>query len=97
MRLIERLLTVIVLVCVISVLESESASEAYRRDPGHPQWHHGAFHDVKDSVRSDLRRMLHSRAEVSLLCVCVCPCRLKVFLSEFVADFSLNCYLLYIF
>lgn len=73
MRLIERSLIGIVLVCVISVFESESASEAYRRDPGHQQWHHGAFHDVKDGVRSDLRRMLHSRAEVSLyVCVFVC-------------------------
>lgn len=44
---------------------SESAApQAFRRDPGHPQWHHGAFHDVKDSVRSDVRRMLHTRAEV---------------------------------
>lgn len=44
---------------------SESAPpQAYRRDPGHPQWHHSAFQDVKDSVRSDVRSMLHSRAEV---------------------------------
>ncbi|CAO2835101.1 unnamed protein product [Amaranthus hypochondriacus] len=42
----------------------ESAHKAFRRDPGSPHWHHGAFHDVKDSVRSDVRRMLHSRAEV---------------------------------
>lgn len=62
MKLNERLLIGIILVSVI--FKSESASQAYRRDPGHPQWHHGAFHDVKDSVRSDLRRMLHSRAEV---------------------------------
>ncbi|CAH9055194.1 unnamed protein product [Cuscuta europaea] len=44
--------------------QSQSASQAYRRDPGHPQWHHGAFQDVKDSVRSEVRQMLHSRAEV---------------------------------
>ncbi|KAK7363464.1 hypothetical protein VNO77_05608 [Canavalia gladiata] len=44
--------------------QSESAPQAFRRDSGHPQWHHGAFHDVRDSVRSDVRRMLHSRAEV---------------------------------
>lgn len=42
----------------------ESAHKAFRRDPGSPQWHHSVFHDVKDSVRSDVRRMLHSRAEV---------------------------------
>ncbi|GAV71705.1 hypothetical protein CFOL_v3_15195 [Cephalotus follicularis] len=44
--------------------QSESAPQAFLRDPGHPQWHHGAFHDVRDSVRSVVRRMLHSRAEV---------------------------------
>lgn len=43
---------------------SDSAPQAFLRDPGHPQWHHGAFHDVQDSVRSDVRHMLHSRAEV---------------------------------
>ncbi|KAK9136671.1 hypothetical protein Sjap_007265 [Stephania japonica] len=43
---------------------SQSAPQAFRRDPGHPQWHHGAFQDVRDSVRSDLRQMLHTRAEV---------------------------------
>ncbi|ONK67584.1 uncharacterized protein A4U43_C05F1550 [Asparagus officinalis] len=42
----------------------ESKSQAFRRDPGHPHWHHGAFHDVQDSVRADVRRMLHTRAEV---------------------------------
>lgn len=47
------------------VFQSESAPQAaFRRDPGHPTWHHGAFHDVRDSVRSDVRSMLHSRAEV---------------------------------
>ncbi|KAK2644328.1 hypothetical protein Ddye_019523 [Dipteronia dyeriana] len=45
-------------------LRSESAKQPFRRDPGHPHWHHGAFHDVKESVRSDVRRMLHTRAEV---------------------------------
>ncbi|XP_051127372.1 uncharacterized protein LOC127248866 [Andrographis paniculata] len=46
------------------VVRVEPAPQAYRRDPGHPAWHHGAFQDVKDSVRSDVRQMLHSRAEV---------------------------------
>lgn len=53
-----------ILALSLLVLQSESAPQAFRRDPGHPQWHHGAFHDVKDSVRSDVRRMLHTRAEV---------------------------------
>ncbi|KAJ0034994.1 hypothetical protein Pint_24324 [Pistacia integerrima] len=48
------------------VFQSDSAQQPFRRDPGHPQWHHGAFHDVRDSVRSDVRRMLHTRAEVPL-------------------------------
>ncbi|CAA0829411.1 Unknown protein [Striga hermonthica] len=49
---------------LLSLICVESAVQPYRRDPGHPAWHHGAFQDVKDSVRSDVRQMLHSRAEV---------------------------------
>ncbi|XP_040991272.1 uncharacterized protein LOC121238468 [Juglans microcarpa x Juglans regia] len=66
--------SLLLLLCYASFLalnllasQSESAAQkAFRRDPGHPQWHHGAFHDVRDTVRSDVRRMLHSRAEVPL-------------------------------
>lgn len=43
---------------------SESKPQAFKKDQGHAQWHHSAFHDVRDSVRSDVRQMLHSRAEV---------------------------------
>ncbi|KAJ9154617.1 hypothetical protein P3X46_027936 [Hevea brasiliensis] len=53
-----------ILTVILLVTRSNSAPQAFRRDPGHPQWHHGAFHDVRDSVRSDVRRMLHTRAEV---------------------------------
>ncbi|KAF9594602.1 hypothetical protein IFM89_034224 [Coptis chinensis] len=50
---------------VLILDQSNSAKQQpFRRDPGHPQWHHGAFHDVKDTIRSDIRRMLHTRAEV---------------------------------
>ncbi|EPS65610.1 hypothetical protein M569_09167, partial [Genlisea aurea] len=49
---------------LLSSIVSESATEPYRRDPGHPAWHHGAFQDVKDTVRSDVHQMLHARAEV---------------------------------
>nr|GEW22713.1 capsid protein [Tanacetum cinerariifolium] len=56
-----KLLHIFIIITTLHVTESTSA---YRRDPGHPQWHHSAFHDVKDSVRSDVHRMLHSRAEV---------------------------------
>lgn len=71
--------------CLLGILFCvESASpQAYRRDPGHPTWHHGAFQDVKDSVRSDVRQMLHSRAEVihstafqALVCQLLCVCTL---------------------
>ncbi|XP_068660412.1 uncharacterized protein [Aristolochia californica] len=44
--------------------QSQAAPQAFRRDPGHPQWHHSAFQDVRDTVRTDVRHMLHSRAEV---------------------------------
>ncbi|XP_027330086.1 uncharacterized protein LOC113846247 [Abrus precatorius] len=54
----------ILLLLSLLLTQSESAPQAFKREPGHPQWHHGAFHDVRDSVRSDVRRMLHSRAEV---------------------------------
>ncbi|GMH29725.1 hypothetical protein Nepgr_031568 [Nepenthes gracilis] len=54
---------ILVLLSVL-VVKLETAHKAFRRDPGHAQWHHGAFQDVKDSVRSDVRRMLHTRAEV---------------------------------
>lgn len=55
------------LLALLSLLltQSNSAPQAFKRETGHPQWHHGAFHDVRDNVRSDVRRMLHSRAEVS--------------------------------
>ncbi|XP_058077927.1 uncharacterized protein LOC131226190 [Magnolia sinica] len=42
----------------------ESAPQPFHRDPGHPQWHHSAFQDVKETIRTDVRHMLHSRAEV---------------------------------
>ncbi|EEF43107.1 uncharacterized protein LOC8258833 [Ricinus communis] len=59
------LVTIIIALALSQLfIQPESAPQAFRRDPGHPQWHHGAFHDVGDSVRSDVRRMLHTRAEV---------------------------------
>ncbi|CAN1281618.1 hypothetical protein LINPERPRIM_LOCUS17803 [Linum perenne] len=49
---------------LLLLTRSDSAPQPFRRDPGHAQWHHGAFHDVRETVRSDVRRMLHTRAEV---------------------------------
>ncbi|OWM88046.1 uncharacterized protein LOC116208657 [Punica granatum] len=63
-ELSSRLLLLPIFVLTLLASQSESARQPFRRDPGHPQWHHNAFHDVRDSVRSDVRRMLHSRAEV---------------------------------
>ncbi|KAD5508401.1 hypothetical protein E3N88_16104 [Mikania micrantha] len=57
-----------IFLCLSAILllkcSNSAPTQAYRRDPGHPQWHHSAFQDVKESVRSDVRSMLHSRAEV---------------------------------
>jgi hypothetical protein len=55
---------ILIVLSFLLLTQSESAPQAFKREPGHPQWHHSAFHDVRDSVRSDIRRMLHSRAEV---------------------------------
>lgn len=57
-------LAVVFLCLYLLVSIGESKPQAFRRDPGHPQWHHGAFHDVQDSIRADVRQMLHTRAEV---------------------------------
>lgn len=38
--------------------------EPFRRDPGHPQWHHGNFQDFNSSVKQNAHNLLHSRAEV---------------------------------
>jgi hypothetical protein len=58
---------ILIVLSFLLLTQSESAPQAFKREPGHPQWHHSAFHDVRDTVRSDIRRMLHSRAEVIFL------------------------------
>ncbi|KAG6483974.1 hypothetical protein ZIOFF_060767 [Zingiber officinale] len=63
-------------------LAAESAQQAFRRDPGHPQWHHGAFHDLQSTVREDVRRMLHTRAEVPFQV----PLEVNIVLIGFNAD-----------
>lgn len=63
-------------------LAVESAQRAFRRDPGHPQWHHGAFHDLQSTVREDVRRMLHTRAEVPFQV----PLEVNIVLIGFNAD-----------
>ncbi|PON64936.1 Transmembrane protein [Parasponia andersonii] len=54
----------VLLVLSLLLFVSESKPRAFKKDQGHAQWHHSAFQDVRDSVRSDVRQMLHSRAEV---------------------------------
>ncbi|CAN4106330.1 unnamed protein product [Withania somnifera] len=61
---ITRYFCIAIVALSLFVCQSESAPQAYHRDPGHQQWHHGAFQDVKEDVRSEVRQMLHSRAEV---------------------------------
>ncbi|XP_037430615.1 uncharacterized protein LOC119296316 [Triticum dicoccoides] len=58
------LLRILFLLAVTAAASAAARREAFRRDPGHEHWHHGAFHDVEESVRADVRRMLHTRAEV---------------------------------
>lgn len=79
-----RLLRIYFVIATLSLLQfqSDSVPQAFRRDPGHPQWHHGAFHDVKDSVRSDIRRMLHARAEVPFQV----PLEVNIILIGFAGD-----------
>nr|XP_043612887.1 uncharacterized protein LOC122584880 [Erigeron canadensis] len=65
MTSVDKIYISIIIYIIVAVLVVEKGeSQAYKRDPGHPQWHHSAFQDVKESVRSDVRTMLHSRAEV---------------------------------
>ncbi|KAJ8623419.1 hypothetical protein MRB53_031948 [Persea americana] len=78
---LDRLLALCCLFLIL-LLRSESKPQAFRRDPGHPQWHHGAFQDVKDSVRTDVRHMLHSRAEVPFQV----PLEVNIVLVGFNAD-----------
>lgn len=73
---------VVALLSFLAFVSEAKAPQAFRRDPGHPQWHHSAFHDVRDSVRSDVRRMLHSRAEVPFLV----PLEVNVVLIGFNGD-----------
>ncbi|KAH9290361.1 hypothetical protein KI387_034478, partial [Taxus chinensis] len=57
--------------------------EAFRRDPGHPQWHHGAFQDVSD-LKSDIRHMLHSSsaAQTCMAAECLAKIEKNVRLDE---------------
>ncbi|KAF8683912.1 hypothetical protein HU200_044856 [Digitaria exilis] len=57
-------LRILLFLAAAAAVSSAPRREAFRRDPGHPHWHHGAFHDVEESIRADVRRMLHTRAEV---------------------------------
>ena len=46
-----------------------AAKEPFRRDPGHPQWHHGSFQDHRDDVRRLTHELLHSRGQVLLFLI----------------------------
>ncbi|KAH7277852.1 hypothetical protein KP509_38G011500 [Ceratopteris richardii] len=53
----------VILVLLISALKVQSL-EPFRRDVGHPQWHHSAFHDIPVNYKHEMRQLLHSRAQV---------------------------------
>lgn len=55
----------IAVVALIGVVHA--AKEPFRRDPGHPQWHHGSFQDHRSDVRRMTHELLHSPAQVLAL------------------------------
>jgi hypothetical protein len=64
------------LVTVATLLElahAAPAQEPFRRDPGHPQWHHNSFQDHRDAVRKMTHELLHSRAQVPLATAALIP------------------------
>eukprot|EP00250_Pteridium_aquilinum_P008214 c17771_g1_i3 orf=536-2992(-) len=62
-----RMMMMIVVVVVVVVLVGSGAgvkAEPFRRDVGHPQWHHSAFQDIPVNYKHEMRQLLHSRAQV---------------------------------
>ncbi|BBN07035.1 hypothetical protein MPTK1_4g00410 [Marchantia polymorpha subsp. ruderalis] len=57
------MLAVFFLLGLVAGVESKTV-EPFRRDVGHPQWHHGTFQDVSDMVKREAHHLLHSRARV---------------------------------
>ncbi|XP_024397913.1 uncharacterized protein [Physcomitrium patens] len=57
-------IAVAILPLLASLKEAGAVTDPFRRDPGHPQWHHGNFQDHKDNVRRMTHELLHSRAQV---------------------------------
>ncbi|KAG0575716.1 hypothetical protein M758_5G026800 [Ceratodon purpureus] len=61
-----RWVIVVALALLLSLQQQQAhaAKEPFRRDPGHPQWHHNSFQDHRDTVRKMTHELLHSRAQV---------------------------------
>lgn len=57
-------LAVVFVAILFSLQGAHTAQEPFRRDPGHPQWHHNSFQDHRDTVRKMTHELLHSRAQV---------------------------------
>ncbi|KAI5081905.1 hypothetical protein GOP47_0001648 [Adiantum capillus-veneris] len=53
-----------VIVVLLLVVAFRVEAEPFRRDVGHPQWHHSAFHDIPVNYKHEMRQLLHSRAQV---------------------------------
>ncbi|CAK9871609.1 unnamed protein product [Sphagnum jensenii] len=69
-------------VCLIACLGVQAVTEPFRRDPGHPQWHHGSFQDHSEDVRKMTHDLLHSRIQVPF----PVPLEVNVVLVGFLGD-----------
>lgn len=67
---------------VVVVVGERVEGEPFRRDVGHPQWHHSAFHDIPVNYKHEMRQLLHSRAQVPFQI----PFEVNVVLVGFNAD-----------
>ncbi|XP_024519591.1 uncharacterized protein LOC9646786 [Selaginella moellendorffii] len=57
-------LVLLLLLTLTGVIQALAAYSDVFRHASAPQFHHGAFQDISDSIRFDVHRFLHSRAEV---------------------------------
>ncbi|KAL2629904.1 hypothetical protein R1flu_014590 [Riccia fluitans] len=57
-------LPALILFLGLGVLVECKTVEPFRRDVGHPQWHHGTFQDVSENIKREAHHLLHSRARV---------------------------------
>lgn len=86
-------IAVAILPLLASLKEAGAVTDPFRRDPGHPQWHHGNFQDHKDNVRRMTHELLHSRAQVRALPFACARSRVGCFADMVYVDrFHGNCW-----